>query len=54
MNKKVIKTETGYKKAIKRTITIFNAIPRTAEGDELKLLLKQVKDYEDRFVHLPA
>lgn len=53
MNWKVIKTETAYKKAIKRTIAIFNAEPATVEGDELELLLVLVKDYEDKHIKLP-
>ena len=54
MNWKEIKTEPEYKKTVKRSIAIFRPLPGTAEGDELKLLLKLVKDYEDKFVHLPA
>lgn len=53
MNWKVIKTETAYRKAIKRTMAIFDAAPGTIEGDELELLLVLVKDYEDKNIHLP-
>lgn len=53
MNWKVIKTETAYKKAVKRTMVIFNAVPGTADGDELELLLVLVKDYEDKNIQLP-
>jgi HTH-type transcriptional regulator/antitoxin HigA len=52
MNWKVIKTETAYKKAVKRTMAIFNALPGTADGDELELLLVLVKDYEDKNMQL--
>jgi HTH-type transcriptional regulator/antitoxin HigA len=53
MNWKVIKTEMAYRKAIKRTLEIFNAETGTTEGDELELLLVLVKDYEDKHIHLP-
>jgi HTH-type transcriptional regulator/antitoxin HigA len=53
MNWKVIKTEAQYKKAIKRTIEIFQATPGNPEADELDLLLVLVKDYEDKHIVLP-
>ena len=53
MNWKVIKTETEYQKAIKRTLQIFDAEPKTPKGEELELLLVLVKDYEDKHIHLP-
>jgi HTH-type transcriptional regulator / antitoxin HigA len=53
MNFKIIKKETDYKKAIKRTLEIFHADEGTAEADELALLLLLVKDYEDKHIHLP-
>lgn len=53
MNWKVIKTEAEYKIAIKRTITIFNTVEGSNEADELALLLVLVKDYEDKYIHLP-
>lgn len=34
---KVLKTENEYQKAIKRTMVIFDAYPKTIEGDELEL-----------------
>jgi len=52
-NWKVLKTESEYKIALKRTIEIFNAELNTPEGEELDLLLLIVKDYEDRHYHLP-
>jgi HTH-type transcriptional regulator / antitoxin HigA len=53
MNWTVIKTEAQYQKAIKRTMAIFHAEERTAEADELALLLVLVKDYEDKHIQLP-
>jgi len=50
---KVIKTETAYQKAIKKTMAIFHAEEGTPEADELALLLVLVKDYEDKHIHLP-
>lgn len=52
-NFKVIKTEAAYQKAIKRTIAIFHAEEGTPEADELAVLLVLVKDYEDKYIHLP-
>jgi HTH-type transcriptional regulator/antitoxin HigA len=53
MNWKVIKTEAAYKKAVKRTLEIFQAEGRTPEADELALLLVLVKDYEDKHIRIP-
>ncbi len=53
MNWKVIKTETGYRKAVKRMMAIFHAAEDTAEAEELALLLVLIKDYEDKHIHLP-
>ena len=53
INLKVIKTETAYQKAIKRTMAIFHAEEGTPKADELALLLVLVKDYEDKHIHLP-
>ncbi len=53
MDWKVLKTETEYQKAIKRTLEIFQATEGTPQEDELALLLLLVKDYEDKHVHLP-
>ncbi len=50
---KVIKTENQYKKAIKRTMEIFQAEASTAKEDELELLLVLVKDYENKHIVLP-
>jgi len=53
MNWKVIKTEAQYKKAIRRTIQIFQATQGTPQADELDLLLVLVKDYEDKHIVMP-
>ena len=48
MNWKVIKTESGYQKAVKRVIVIFHAEEATPEAEELAQLLVLIKDYEDK------
>jgi HTH-type transcriptional regulator/antitoxin HigA len=53
MNWKVIKTDSQYKKALKRTMEIFQVEKGTPGADELELLLVLVKDYEDKHIHLP-
>lgn len=53
MDWKILKTETEYQNAIKRTLLIFDAEPGNALGDELELLLLLVKDYEDKHITLP-
>lgn len=53
MKWKIIKTEAGHKKAVKRAMEIFHAEPNTPEDDELGLLLLLIKDYEDRTVKMP-
>ncbi len=50
----VLKTEPEYKKALKRTIELFNAEENTPDGEELDLLLLLVKDYEDKHSPLPG
>jgi HTH-type transcriptional regulator/antitoxin HigA len=52
MNWKVIKTETEYRKAVKRMMAIFHA-EEGAEAEELALLLVLIKDYEDKHIQLP-
>ena len=54
MNWKVLKTEAQYKKAVKRTIAIFDAKEGSKESDELDVLLLLVKDYEDKFIKIPS
>jgi len=53
MNWKIIKNESEYQKAIKRTLKIFHAEEGTAEADELALLLLLIKDYEEKYIVLP-
>jgi len=53
MNWNVLKSTTEYKKAIRRTMEIFDAAAGSAEEKELDLLLVLVKDYEDRNYQLP-
>jgi HTH-type transcriptional regulator/antitoxin HigA len=53
MNWFVLKTTADYKKAIRRTMEIFNAAPGSDKEKELDLLLVLVKDYEDRHFTLP-
>jgi HTH-type transcriptional regulator / antitoxin HigA len=53
MNWHELKTEAEYKKAMKRTMEIFDATPGSQEEKELDLLLALVKEYEDRNFVLP-
>jgi HTH-type transcriptional regulator/antitoxin HigA len=53
MQWKVLKTEAAYRKAIKRTLSIFQAKENTSESHELALLLVLIKDYEDKNIPLP-
>lgn len=53
MNWKVIRTEAGYSKAVKRSMIIFHAEKSRPEAEELALLLVLIKDYEDKHIHLP-
>jgi HTH-type transcriptional regulator/antitoxin HigA len=53
MDWKVIKTAAQYKKAVRRTMEIFQVVEGTPESDELELLLVLVKDYEDKHITLP-
>ena len=48
MKPKLIKTEKEYRAALRRIEEIFDAKPRTPEGDELDLLVTLVELYEDR------
>jgi len=54
MNWKVIRTETAYQKAVKRTLAIFQTEDGTPESDELALLLVLVKDYKNKHISVPA
>ncbi len=53
MDWKVLKTEAQYKKALKRTMVVFQAREGTPESDELALLLVLIKDFEDRHIQVP-
>jgi len=50
---KVLTSEAEYKKAIARTIEIFNAKDGTPEAHELDLLLVLAKDFEDKNIIIP-
>ena len=53
MDWKVIKTKAEYNRALKRSMSIFQAEHGTSEADELELLLVLIKDYEDKHIVLP-
>ncbi len=48
----IINNETEYEKASERAEEIFNAKKGTKEFDELQVLLKALKGYEDDFVRM--
>ncbi|PWJ59493.1 hypothetical protein CLV98_102327 [Dyadobacter jejuensis] len=47
-----ISTEGEYEKASERADAIFEAKKGTLEYEELQVLLKALKDYEDDFVRM--
>ena len=47
MNIKPIKTEQDYREALNRLEVIFDAVPNTAEGDELEILGVLIDNYEN-------
>src|ERR1700741_4600261 len=51
MNIKPIKTELDYQQALQRLEVIFDAMPNTAEGDELEILGVLIDNYEK--IHFP-
>lgn len=53
MEWKVIKTKAEYNRALKRSMSIFQAEHGSSESDELELLLVLIKDYEDKHIVLP-
>ena len=53
MNWKILKTKADYKKALARTLAIFDAAADSQESDELDLLLLLIKDYEDKHLPMP-
>lgn len=54
MDWKVLNTEEQYQIAVGRAMEIFHTEEGAPEADELALLLVLVKDYEDRYIHIPA
>ncbi len=48
MQAKILKTEEEYDQALSRIDDLMGALPDTAEGDELELLVTLVEMYEDR------
>lgn len=50
---KVLKTQSDYEIALKRTIELFHVENNSPESEELELLLLLVKDYEDRHYPIP-
>ena len=51
MNIKPIKTEKDYEDALKRLEKVFDAEPKSKEGDELEILSMLIEKYEDE--HYP-
>jgi HTH-type transcriptional regulator/antitoxin HigA len=49
MNIKPIKTEQDYQQALTRLEVIFDALPNTAEGDELEVLGVLIDNYENTY-----
>jgi HTH-type transcriptional regulator/antitoxin HigA len=47
MNIKPIKTEQDYQDVLKRLEAIFDAVPNTAESDELVILSALIQNYEN-------
>jgi len=54
MNLKVIKTEEGYSRALKRFKEIFHAPIDTKEGDEAELLSLLIEKYEEDHYSIEA
>ena len=54
MNIKPVKTEADYKKALKRVDEIWDAKPKTEEGDELSILAILIETFEnEKYKMLP-
>jgi len=49
MNIKPIKTEKDYQKALKRLEQIFDASPKSKEGDEAEILSLLIENYENQY-----
>ncbi len=45
---KIIKSKSEYKKALSRLDQIFDAKPKSKEGEEAELLILLIEDYENR------
>jgi len=54
MNIKPIKTETDYKKSLKRLEVIFDAKKATPESDEADVLGLLIDEYEKKYYHIDA
>ena len=54
MTIKPIKTESDYRKALKRLDEIFEAHPETAESDEADILALLVDDFEKKYYPIEA
>ncbi|MFZ5553667.1 MAG: helix-turn-helix domain-containing protein [Bacteroidota bacterium] len=54
MEFKLIKTERDYKKALKRLEEIFDARPKSKEGDELEILALLIEKYEEEHYPIEA
>jgi HTH-type transcriptional regulator/antitoxin HigA len=48
MNWEIIKNEVQYEAALGRADAIFDAKAETQKGEELELLVRLIKEYEDR------
>ena len=54
MNIKPIKTKTDHRTALKRVEVLWDAKPKTEEGDELDVLVTLISAYEDIHFPIPA
>ena len=54
MNIKPIKTKTDHRLALKRVDELWDAKPKTTEGDELDVLVTLITAYEDIHFHISA
>jgi len=51
MNIKPIKTKKDYKQALERLEVIFDASPKSKEGDEAEIISMLIENYEN--IHFP-
>lgn len=54
MNIKPIRTKADYQAALKRVEALWDAKPKTAEGDELDVLATLICSYEESHYSIPA